>query len=86
MPSLVALAAGIDVLRVSEISPKWQNRRTHSRPQGMHEINKGGRGVVYVAFDHVGLTSLLLLYNQRTPYAYETKRRYSFNAETKTSF
>jgi predicted DNA-binding transcriptional regulator AlpA len=36
---------------------------------------------------HVGLTSLLLFYNQqRTPYAYETKRRYSFNAATKTSF
>jgi hypothetical protein len=46
---------------------------------------KGCVCVVYVVYDHVGLTSLLLLYNQqRTPYAYETKRRHSFNAGPNT--
>jgi len=34
-----------------------------------------------------GPTSLLLLYNQqRTPYAYETKRRYPLNTKTKQAF
>ena len=64
------------------MSPKWQMGERIQGHWEIYEILKGGLCVAYVVYDHVGLTFLLLLYNQqRTPYAYETKKKVSLQRQ-----